>query len=118
MTVFSIGCTYVLYWFTILTLSPPKVSFGDVWTHPEQEITTENLTVVARLDVLSGSEGSNLTVSIATQYLSDEGIRTLLDTQTLPVVRPRLLTVASVSTRYRKGYLFTLLTPMGVVLTI
>ena len=83
-----------------LPFSPSAVYFSDVWIFPEQGIDSANITVVARLDVLGSSEGSGLTVSIATQYLSNEGIRTLLDNQTFPVVRPYLQSVASVTTRY------------------
>ena len=98
-----------------LPFSPSAVYFGDVWIFPEQGIDSANLTVVARLDVLGSSEGSGLTVSIATQYLSDEGIRTLLDNQTFPVVRPYLQSVASVTTRY--FYLIPALTSC-VILTL
>ena len=57
------------------------------------------MTVIATLDILSGTEGSLLAVSIATGYLSDGFGKTLLDTNTFSVVRPYLEAVASVAPR-------------------
>ena len=75
------------------------VYFGDVLALPEQGKDESNITVVATLDILSGREGTLLTVSIVTTYLSDGVVKTLLDTKTFSVVRPHLQAVASVAPR-------------------